>query len=111
MHSNFYEVRISKIDPAVTHVPPGMQNMSKIMAKMSWGYQGSSTSQLVGSAVLGCTAAPAVPPARDLDFFISTGVSAVFDPWASGAAQEAHAGIAFYAPGFGYNKRQTVKSR
>jgi hypothetical protein len=28
MHSNFYEVRISKIDPVVTRAPPGMQNMS-----------------------------------------------------------------------------------
>jgi hypothetical protein len=35
MHSGFYEVRISKIDPAVTRAPPGMQNMSKNMAKMS----------------------------------------------------------------------------
>ena len=35
MHSNFYEVRISKIDPVVTRAPPGMQNMSKNMAKMS----------------------------------------------------------------------------
>jgi hypothetical protein len=35
MHSNFYEVKISKIDPVVTRAPPGMQNMSKIMAKMS----------------------------------------------------------------------------
>jgi hypothetical protein len=35
MHLNFYEVRISKIDPAVTRAPPGMQNMSKIVAKMS----------------------------------------------------------------------------
>jgi hypothetical protein len=36
-HSNFYEVRISKIDPVVTRAPPGMQNMSmsKNMAKMS----------------------------------------------------------------------------
>jgi hypothetical protein len=30
-----YEVRISKIDPVVTRAPPGMQNMSKNMAKMS----------------------------------------------------------------------------
>jgi len=29
MHSNFYEVRISKIEPVVTRAPPGMQNMSK----------------------------------------------------------------------------------
>jgi hypothetical protein len=35
MNSDFYEVRISKIDPAVTRAPPGMQNMSKITAKMS----------------------------------------------------------------------------
>jgi hypothetical protein len=35
MHSNFYEVRISEIDPVVTCAPPGMQNMSKNMAKMS----------------------------------------------------------------------------
>jgi hypothetical protein len=35
MHSSFYEVRISKIDPVVTRAPPGMQNMSKNMAKMS----------------------------------------------------------------------------
>jgi hypothetical protein len=35
MHSNFYEVRISKTDPVVTRAPPGMQNMSKNMAKMS----------------------------------------------------------------------------
>jgi hypothetical protein len=48
------------------------------------GYQGTSTSQLVGSVVLGGTAAPAVPPARDLDFFISNSASAVFGPWASG---------------------------
>jgi hypothetical protein len=34
MHSNFYEVSISKIDPVVTRAPPGLQNMSKIMAKM-----------------------------------------------------------------------------
>jgi hypothetical protein len=58
--------------------------------------------------VLGCTAAPAVPPARDLDFFISTGISAVFGPWPgwpSATVAEAHAGIAFYAPDFfGYNK-------
>jgi hypothetical protein len=27
MHSNFYEVRISKIDPVATRAPPGMQNM------------------------------------------------------------------------------------
>jgi hypothetical protein len=70
------------------------------------GYQGSSTSQLVGSVVLGCTAAPAVPPARDLDFFILTGGSFLAGPWASGAAPEAHAGIAFQAPYFGYNERQ-----
>jgi hypothetical protein len=35
MHSNFYEVRILKIDPVVTRAPPGMQNMSQNMAKMS----------------------------------------------------------------------------
>jgi hypothetical protein len=35
MHSNFYEVRISKIDPVATRAPPSMQNMSKNMAKMS----------------------------------------------------------------------------
>jgi hypothetical protein len=35
MQSGFYEVRISKIDPVVTRAPPGMQNMSKHMAKMS----------------------------------------------------------------------------
>jgi hypothetical protein len=35
MHSTFYEVRISKIDPVVTRAPPGMQNMSKNVAKMS----------------------------------------------------------------------------
>jgi hypothetical protein len=33
MHSGFYEVRISKIDPVVTRAPPGMQNMSKIWPK------------------------------------------------------------------------------
>jgi hypothetical protein len=27
MHSNFYEVRISKIDSVVTRAPPGMQNI------------------------------------------------------------------------------------
>jgi len=75
------------------------------------GYQGTSTSQLVGSVVLGCTAAPAVPPARDLDFFISTGVPAPAGPWASGSEPEAHAGIAFETRYFGYNKRQKVKSR
>jgi hypothetical protein len=31
--------------------------------------------------------------------------------WPSGAAPEAHAGIAFQSPYFGYNKRQKVKSR
>jgi hypothetical protein len=55
-------------------------------------------------------AAPAVPPARDLDFFISTGVPAVFGPWASGAPPEAHAGIAFAKPDFGYNKPQRWKT-
>jgi hypothetical protein len=33
--------------------------------------------------VLGCTAAPAVPPARDLDFFISNRVPAPAGPLAS----------------------------
>jgi len=75
------------------------------------GYQGTSTSQLVGSVVLGCTAAPAVPPARDLDFFISTGVPAPAGPWASGGPPEAHAGIAFATPDCRYNKPQKVKSR
>jgi hypothetical protein len=46
-----------------------------------------------------------------LDFFISTGVSAVFGSWPHGAPPEAHADIAFYAPDSGYNKRQKVKSR
>jgi hypothetical protein len=58
--------------------------------------------------VLGCTAAPAVPPARDLDFFISNRVSAPFGP---GLEAEAHAGITLYALDSGYNKRQKVKSR
>ena len=31
MHSNFYEVRISKIDPVVTRAPPGMQNISLLL--------------------------------------------------------------------------------
>jgi hypothetical protein len=35
MHSNFYEVRISKIDPVVTRAPPDMHSMSKNMAKTS----------------------------------------------------------------------------
>jgi hypothetical protein len=63
--------------------------------------------------VSGCTAAPAVPPARDLDFFISNSASAVFGPWPSAPGAEAHAGIAFYALDFRYlyNKRQKVKSR
>jgi hypothetical protein len=50
--------------------------------------------------------APAVPPARDLDFFISNRVPAPVCPWASGAPPEAHAGIAFATPDFGYNKPQ-----
>jgi hypothetical protein len=38
--------------------------------------------------------------------------SSALGPWAySGTVPEAHAGIAFYAPDFGYNKRQKVKSR
>jgi hypothetical protein len=131
MHSNFYEVRISKIDPVVTRAPPGMQNMSKIMAKVStWhaqtkplmapiahqpgtgGCQGTSTSQLIGSVGLGCTTAPAaVPPARDLDIFISNRVSTPAGPLASGAPPKAHAGIAFETRYFGYNTRQNVKSR
>jgi hypothetical protein len=52
-----------------------------------------------------------VPLARDLDFFISTGVPAVFSPSASGTVPEAHAGIAFYALDSLCNKRQKVKSR
>jgi hypothetical protein len=46
MHSNFYEVRISKIDPVVTraHPPPGMQNMSKNMAKR----RGAKTREAAG---------------------------------------------------------------
>jgi hypothetical protein len=56
-------------------------------------------------------AAPAVPPARDLDFSISNGVSAVFGPWASATVAEAHAGIAFYALDFRYHKPQQAKSR
>jgi hypothetical protein len=46
-----------------------------------------------------------------LDFFISTGDLTPAGPLASGAAPEAHAGIAFQSPYFGYNKRQKVKSR
>jgi hypothetical protein len=46
-----------------------------------------------------------------LDFFISNSVSAVFGPWPSAPGAEAHAGIAFYALDFRYNKRQKVKSR
>jgi hypothetical protein len=51
-----------------------------------------------------------------LDFFISTGVPAggyliPAGPWASAPGAEAHAGIAFAKPDFGYNKRQKVKSR
>jgi hypothetical protein len=61
--------------------------------------------------VLGCTAALAVPPARDLDFFISTGDLTPAGPWASASEAEAHAGIAFQSPYFGYNERQQVKSR
>jgi hypothetical protein len=61
--------------------------------------------------VLGCTAAPAVPPAQDLDFFISNRVSAPFGPWASASEAEAHTGIAFETRYFGYNKPQKVKSR
>ena len=74
------------------------------------GYQGSSTSQLVGSVVLGCTAAPAVPPARDLDFFISTGDLTPAGPLASAPGAEAHAGIAFQSPYSRYNKRQRRKA-
>jgi hypothetical protein len=54
--------------------------------------------------VLVCTAAPVVPPARDLDFFISTDGPFPAGPWASAPGAEAHAGIAFYAPYSGYNK-------
>jgi hypothetical protein len=52
-----------------------------------------------------------VPPARDLDFFISNRVPAPVCPWASATVAEAHAGIAFAKRFFGYNKRQKVKSR
>jgi hypothetical protein len=52
-----------------------------------------------------------VPPARDLDFFISNRVSAPAGPLASGSEPEAHAGSAFAKPDFGYNKPQQVKSR
>jgi hypothetical protein len=41
-----------------------------------------------------------------LDFFVSTGVSAAFGPWPSATVAEVHAGIAFYAPDFRYNKQQ-----
>jgi hypothetical protein len=74
------------------------------------GCQGKSTSQLVGSVVLGRTAAPAVPPARDLDFFIWTSGLTPADPLASGAAPEAHAGVAFRSLDFRCNKRKKVKS-
>jgi hypothetical protein len=62
-----------------------------------------------GFGVHGSTA----PPARDLDFFISTGDwrTCALRSWPSGAAPEAHAGIAFAKPDFGYNKRWKVKSR
>jgi hypothetical protein len=46
-----------------------------------------------------------------LDFFISTGGSFPAGPWASASEVEAHAGIAFQAPYFGYNKRQKVEIR
>jgi hypothetical protein len=46
-----------------------------------------------------------------LDFFISTGGSFPAGPWASASEAEAHAGIAFATPDFGYNKPQKVKSR
>jgi hypothetical protein len=46
-----------------------------------------------------------------LDFFVSTGVPAPVCPWPSATVAEAHAGIAFAKPGFGYNKPQKVKSR
>jgi hypothetical protein len=44
-------------------------------------------------------------------FRIAYRVSAVFGPWASASEAEAHTGVAFYALGSCYNKRQKVKSR
>jgi hypothetical protein len=55
--------------------------------------------------------APAVPPARDLDFFIWTSDLTPAGPWAFASEAEAHAGVAFRSLDPRYNKRQKVKSR
>jgi hypothetical protein len=91
--------------------PSFVQILSSCHQPGSGGCQGTSTSQLVGSVVLGCPAARAVPPVRYLDFFISNRVPAPAGPWASASAAEAHAGIAFAKRFFGYNKRQKVRIR
>jgi hypothetical protein len=53
-----------------------------------------------------------VPPVQDWDFFISTGRRVpALRSWPSAFEAEAHAGIAFDPPYFGYNKRQKLKSR
>jgi hypothetical protein len=67
--------------PARANKAPDGPNRSPARPRgLPEGYQGSSPSQLVGSVVLGGTAAPVVPPAQDLDFTISTGVSPPFGP-------------------------------
>jgi hypothetical protein len=128
MHSSFYEVRISKIDPGgVTRQAKYEQKygQNEHLARANKAPDGSNRSlawprglprhfdfpagRVGGFGVHG--AAPAVPPAaRDLDFFISNRVSAPAGPWASGAPPEAHAGISFEMRYFGYIK-QTAEGK
>jgi hypothetical protein len=119
----------------VTRAPLGMQNMSKII----YG-QNEHLAYLAraNKAPGGLNRSPAWPSGIPRQFDFSAGrVGAWFwgawlhrrchrrgietslfrlvispaAPWASSSEPEAHAGIAFYAPDFGYNKRQAVKSR